>query len=98
MHKVPKITSLQYFKKEVRQKFDFSHEDKNFKVLFKLIPSFLLVIARHAQSTQNNKFPIPLQYLKKEERHKLDFFIKINPNVPTNQDFQSGGHEQSCPK
>ena len=31
-------------------------------------------VSRHAQITQNNKFAISLQYLKKEVRDKLDFF------------------------
>ena len=30
-------------------------------------------MARHAQITQNNKFAISLQYLKKEMRDKVDF-------------------------
>ena len=33
----------------------------------------MLAIARHAQSTHNNKFEISLQYLKKEGRAELDF-------------------------
>ena len=37
----------------------------NSKVLYKLIVSLLLCVASHAQSTQNNKFTISLQYLKK---------------------------------
>ena len=40
----------------------------NIKVFYKLTGSFLLVVARYAQSTQNSKFVIPLQYLKKEGR------------------------------
>ena len=34
---------------------------------------FLLVIARHAQITQNSKFVISLQYLKKEGKDESDF-------------------------
>ena len=30
-------------------------------------------MSRHAQITQNNKFAISLQYLKKEVRDKVDF-------------------------
>ena len=30
-------------------------------------------VSRHAQITQNNKFAISLQYLKKEVRDKVDF-------------------------
>ena len=45
----------------------------NIKVFYKLIVLFLLVIARHDQSTQNNNFVILLQYLKKEGRDEVDF-------------------------
>ena len=57
MLKVPKVTGLQvlkqYFKIEVRDKFDFLHEEKHeknkkIKVFYKLLPSFLPPIARHA--------------------------------------------------
>ena len=34
---------------------------------------FLLVIAGHAQITQNSKFVISLQYLKKEGKDESDF-------------------------
>ena len=42
-----------------------------------------MVIARHPQSNQNNKFAKPLQYLKKELRNDVDF-------LPTDkhQDFR----------
>ena len=42
------------------------------KIFYKLVVSFLLVIARLVQSTQN-KFAISLQYLKKEGRGEVDF-------------------------
>ena len=38
-----------------------------------LVVSFLLVIAWRAQSTQNSKFVISLQYLKKEGSDEIDF-------------------------
>ena len=38
----------------------------NIEVFYKLILSFWVCIARHPQSTQNNKFAISLQYLKEE--------------------------------
>ena len=43
------------------------------KDFFKLIPSFQVYVARHAQITQNNKFAISLQYLKKEVSDEADF-------------------------
>ena len=45
----------------------------NLKVFNKLTVSFLLIIARYAQTTQNSKFVISLQYLKKEERDQVYF-------------------------
>ena len=43
------------------------------KIFYKLVILFLLVIARHAQSTRNSKFVISLQYLEKEGRDEVDF-------------------------
>ena len=41
------------------------------KVFYRLRPSFLVSIARHAQSTQNNKFSLLLQHFRKEESDKV---------------------------
>ena len=41
----------------------------NMEVLYKLT----LLFSKHAESTQNNKFAISLQYLKKDESDKVDF-------------------------
>ena len=35
--------------------------------------SLWLYVARHAQSTQNNKFAISLQYLKENVKNKIGF-------------------------
>ena len=43
------------------------------KDFFKLILSLLVYVARHAQITQNKKFAIYLQYLKKEVSDEVDF-------------------------
>ena len=46
----------------------------NVKGFFKLILSFQVCVARHAQSTQSNKqFAISLQYIKKEVSDEVDF-------------------------
>ena len=45
----------------------------NIKVSSKQIQSFSVVLARHDQSTQANKFAISLQCIKKEWRHEVDF-------------------------
>ena len=43
------------------------------KVSYKLILRFLMGMAKHSQSFQNNKFAMSLQYLKKEVRDAVDF-------------------------
>ena len=57
----------------------------NIKVFYKLIVSFLMVIVKHAQNTQNSKFVIYLQYLKKEGWDEVDFMhpdkIKLSYKV-----------------
>ena len=45
----------------------------NIKVFYKLITSFLLAVARHVQSTQNNNLANSLQYLEKEGKVEVDF-------------------------
>ena len=70
----------------------------NMKTFYKLTVSLLLAIARYAQSTQNSKFVISLQYLKKEERDEVDFlhadrrqtFMQVDP-------INLAGHGQACP-
>ena len=43
------------------------------KVFYKLIVSLWVCVAMHAQSTQNNKFTISLQYLKENMKEEVDF-------------------------
>ena len=43
------------------------------KVFCKLIVSLWVWVARHAQSTQNNKFTISLQYLREDVKDEVDF-------------------------
>ena len=45
----------------------------NIKGFFKLLLSFYVCAARHPQITQNNKFAVSLQYLKKELSDEVDF-------------------------
>ena len=45
----------------------------NMEVFYKLILSIWVCVTRHAQSTQNNKFAISLQYLKKDVSDEVDF-------------------------
>ena len=74
--KLPKITSLQYLKKNMKDKVDFLQI--NTRGFCKLILSFQVCMARHAQITQNNKFAVFLQYLQKELSDEVDSCIKIN--------------------
>ena len=60
-----KVTSLQYLKKEVRDRVHFLQADKH-QSFYKLALLFLMEKARHVQSTQNRKLLIFLQYLKKK--------------------------------
>ena len=41
-------------------------------------------MVRHAQITQNNKFDISLQYLKKELSDEVDFWTQISTKLVTN--------------
>ena len=43
------------------------------KVSYKLILWFLMEVVKHSRSSQNSKFAVSLQYLKKELRAKNDF-------------------------
>ena len=61
-------------------KFEVKFEDEvsfsiqiNIKVFCKFILSFWVCIARDAQSTQNNKFAISLQYLNENMKDEVDF-------------------------
>ena len=83
MPKVPKITSLQYLCNISRKRRGINIifcMKRHIKVLYKRVVSFLLVLARHVQSTQNSKFVISLQYLnnKKKGGMKLIFCLQIN--------------------
>ena len=49
----------------------------NTKVFYRLMVPFLLCVARSAQSTQNNKFPISMQYLKKKVKDEADFLPAV---------------------
>ena len=76
MLKVAKITSLQNLcnisTKTWRVKLIFCLQ-VNIIGFFKLILSFQVCVARHAQITQNNKLTISLQYFKKEVSDEVDF-------------------------
>ena len=85
MPKVPEITSLQYLCNISRKRRGINIifcMKIHVKVFYKRVVSFLLVLARHVQSTQNSKFAISLQYLEKKKKRKggmkLIFCLQIN--------------------
>ena len=53
-------------------KFIFGMQ-KKIEVFYELIVSFWVCIARKAQSTQNNKFTISLQYLNENVKDEVNF-------------------------
>ena len=70
----------------------------NIKVFYKLAVSVLLVIARHAQISQNRQFVISLQYLKKEGRGEVDFLHADKYQTVLQIDtINFGSNSQACP-
>ena len=55
----------------MNDKLDLLPTDKH-QSFFKLLLSFYVCVARHPQITQNNKFAVSLQYLKKELSDEID--------------------------
>lgn len=70
----------------------------NIEVSHKLVVSFLMVIARHAQSTLNGKFVISLQYLKIEGRDEIDILHTNNHQTILQVDNTNlGRNDYPCP-
>ena len=76
-------TCSKYSKKEVCNIFAISQDEVGFlsadknQSFFKLILSFQVCVAKHAQITQNNKFAISLQYLKIDMNIDMNRYEKI---------------------
>ena len=51
----------------------------NMEVFYKLILSFWVCVTKQTQSTQNSKFAISLQHLKKDVSDEVDFLYAGNP-------------------
>ena len=66
------------------------------KPFCKLILSILVSMASLSQSTRNNKFTKPLQYLEKEVRDKLDFFRDKLQSIQKVGTAMSDGCSQAC--
>ena len=74
---VVKIASFQYLCNILRKRGRINMifiMKISIKVFHRLVVLFLFLIARHAQSTQNCKCVISLEYLKKDGRDEVDFF------------------------
>ena len=104
MPKVPKITSLQYLCNISRKRRGINIifcMKIHIKVFYKRVVSFLLVLARHVQSTQNSKFVISLQYLekkKKKGRDEVDFLpADKHETILQVDNINLGGHGQAFP-
>ena len=66
---------MQYLQKNREDEVDFLPANKH--------ESFLQIdslawVARHAQSTQNNRFAISLHYLKENVKDEVDFLSAVN--------------------
>ena len=74
--KLPKIISLlflcSFLKKKWVNEVYFLHADKR-ESLLQIDTMILKGIVKHSQSSQNSKFAMSLQYLKKEVRDRVDF-------------------------
>ena len=84
MPKLPKtknlIFLLQYLKREVNDEVDVLHAVKHENSL-QIDTMILMEMVKHFQSSQNNKFTMSVQYLKKEDRDKLIFRMQISIKV-----------------
>ena len=73
MPKLPKI-SLLFLCNILRKsdEVDFLHADKH-ESLLQIDSMILMGMVKHSQSSQNSKFAMSLQYLKKEVKDEVDF-------------------------
>ena len=64
----------------MNDKVDFLHAGKH-KNLLQIDTMILMEIVKHLQSSQNSKFTMSEQYLKKEDRDKLIFRMQVSIKV-----------------
>ena len=89
MPKVPKIRSLHIFaispEKREREEGEVFCLQINTNIFYKLIVSLWVCVARHAQSTQNNKCTISFCNIsRKTWRMNLIFCLQVNVKVSSN--------------
>ena len=80
---ITQISYLQYLKKEFSDEVDFLHADKH-ESLLQIDSMILMWMVNHSQSSQNRKFAMSLNYLKKEVNYEVDFCMQINIKVYVN--------------
>ena len=76
MPKLPSITSLLFLCNTLRKKWVIKLifcMQISMKVSYKSIAWFLMVMVKHSHGSQNSKFAMSLQCLKKEMRYEVDF-------------------------
>ena len=71
---------------------------RNSKIFYKLILSFWVCTARHAESTQNRKFAYPCNIYRKTWGIKLLFCLQINTKVLQGAGIILGVRKQVCAK
>ena len=82
---------MQYLKKEVSdEQKHFLHADK-FESLLQIDTIILMELVKHSQSSQNSKFTMPLQYLKKEVRDEVDFLHVDKDQCSLQVDYNTFG-------
>ena len=64
----------------MNDKVDFLHAGKH-ENLLQIDTMILMEIVKHLQSSQNSKFTMSVQYLKKEDRDKLIFRMQVSIKV-----------------
>ena len=82
---------MQYLKKEVTDEHKhFLYADK-FESLLQIDTIILMELVKHSQSSQNSKFTMPLQYLKKEVRDEVDFLHVDKDQCSLQVDYNTFG-------
>ena len=82
---------MQYLKKEVSDEHKhFLYADK-FESLLQIDTIILMELVKHSQSSQNSKFTMPLQYLKKEVRDEVDFLHVDKDQCSLQVDYNTFG-------
>ena len=64
----------------MNNKIDFLHAGR-YENLLQIDTMILMEIVKHLQSSQNSKFTMSVQYLKKEDRDKLIFRMQVSIKV-----------------